>query len=122
MRSACYGITADLITLGKVIGGGMPLGAFGGRRDIMAKIAPLGPVYQAGTLSGNPVAVAAGIATLSSLQAPGFYAELERATRALTDGLNAAAQRAGHRVFARRPSAACSASIFARSRRAATPK
>ena len=63
---ALYGITPDLTTLGKVIGGGMPVGAFGGRRDIMEKIAPLGPVYQAGTLSGNPVAVAAGLATLEA--------------------------------------------------------
>src|SRR5207253_6815591 len=65
--------SSDLTTLGKVIGGGMPVGAFGGKRAIMEKIAPLGPVYQAGTLSGNPVAVAAGLATLRAIQAPGFY-------------------------------------------------
>ena len=90
-----YGVRADLITLGKVIGGGMPLGAFGGRRDIMQKIAPLGPVYQAGTLSGNPLAVAAGLATLRKLQAPGFYARLGTATRALCDGLVSAARKLG---------------------------
>jgi glutamate-1-semialdehyde 2,1-aminomutase len=90
-----YGITPDLTTLGKVIGGGMPVGAFGGRRAIMEKIAPLGPVYQAGTLSGNPVAVAAGLATLAATEAPGFYDRLVVRTRALVEGLTAAAQRAG---------------------------
>jgi glutamate-1-semialdehyde 2,1-aminomutase len=82
-----YGIRPDLTTLGKVIGGGMPVGAFGGRRDIMAKLAPLGPVYQAGTLSGNPVAVSAGLATLRRVLEPGFFERLERTTRALVDGL-----------------------------------
>jgi glutamate-1-semialdehyde 2,1-aminomutase len=91
-----YAITPDLTTLGKVIGGGMPVGAFGGRREVMEKIAPLGPVYQAGTLSGNPVAVAAGLATLALTRAPGFYEQLARTTRAFTDGLVAAAAR--HRV------------------------
>ncbi|MBI4191343.1 MAG: glutamate-1-semialdehyde 2,1-aminomutase [Betaproteobacteria bacterium] len=86
-----FGITADLITLGKVVGGGMPLGAFGGRREVMASIAPLGPVYQAGTLSGNPVAVAAGLATLELIDAPGFFDRLAAAARALTEGLSAAA-------------------------------
>jgi len=90
-----YGIRPDLTTLGKVIGGGMPVGAFGGRKDIMACLAPLGPVYQAGTLSGNPVAVAAGLATLKLIQAPGFYAALNKATKKMTDGLMAAARQAG---------------------------
>ncbi len=90
-----YGITPDLTTLGKVIGGGMPLGAFGGRRDIMEKIAPLGPVYQAGTLSGNPVAVAAGLATLKKIQTTGFYDSLTQKTKVLCDGLSEAAQKHG---------------------------
>ncbi|MDN5935495.1 MAG: glutamate-1-semialdehyde 2,1-aminomutase [Nitrosospira sp.] len=90
-----YGIKPDLTTLGKVIGGGMPMAAFGGRRDIMQCLAPLGPVYQAGTLSGNPVAVAAGLATLRLVQMPGFYERLAAATRQLTEGLTAAAKKHG---------------------------
>ena len=90
-----YGIAPDLSTFGKVVGGGMPLGAFGGRREIMERIAPLGPVYQAGTLSGNPVAVAAGLATLKLIQEKGFYEALTAATRALCDGLAGAARRHG---------------------------
>jgi len=89
-----FGITPDLTTLGKVIGGGMPVGAFGGRRDIMQKVAPVGPVYQAGTLSGNPVAVAAGLATLRHVLRPGFFDELSRTTAALVQGLAQRARRA----------------------------
>lgn len=90
-----YGVTPDLTTLGKVIGGGMPVGAFGGRRDIMQCIAPLGPVYQAGTLSGSPVAVAAGMASLKLTREAGFYERLGARTTQLVDGLGAVAQEAG---------------------------
>jgi len=82
-----YGVTPDLTTLGKVIGGGMPVGAFGGRADIMAQLAPEGPVYQAGTLSGNPLAMAAGLSTLELVSQPGFYDKLEQRTHQLVDGL-----------------------------------
>ncbi|MHB8743319.1 MAG: glutamate-1-semialdehyde 2,1-aminomutase [Sulfuricaulis sp.] len=92
---ALYGIRPDLTTLGKVIGGGLPVGAFGGRADIMNHIAPDGPVYQAGTLSGNPVALAAGLATLMQLTRPGFFAELSAKTTLLAHGLMERAQRAG---------------------------
>jgi glutamate-1-semialdehyde 2,1-aminomutase len=90
-----YGIRPDLTTLGKIIGGGMPVGAFGGRRDIMERLAPLGPVYQAGTLSGNPVAMAAGLATLEGVSQPGFHQHLERQTQRLVTGLAVAARSAG---------------------------
>lgn len=92
---AHYGISPDLTTLGKVIGGGMPVGAFGGRRDIMEKLAPLGPVYQAGTLSGNPVAMAAGLRTLDLISVPGFFDRLSEKTRYLVDGLRERALKAG---------------------------
>ncbi len=90
-----YGVSPDLTTLGKVIGGGMPVGAFGGRREIMEKIAPLGPVYQAGTLSGNPVAMTAGLKTLELIAAPGFFDALSTQTERLAQGLVAAARAAG---------------------------
>jgi glutamate-1-semialdehyde 2,1-aminomutase len=92
---AHYGVTPDLTTLGKVIGGGLPVGAFGGRRDIMEQIAPLGPVYQAGTLSGNPISLAAGLATLELAATSGFHEQLDAAARRLTTGLQAAANKAG---------------------------
>lgn len=94
------GVTPDITTLGKVIGGGMPVGAFGGRRDIMQCIAPLGSVYQAGTLSGSPVAVAAGLASLKILGEPGFYERLEARTNRLVTGLQAAADHVGLRFSA----------------------
>src|SRR5690606_14172528 len=91
-----YGITSDLITLGRILGGGMPVGAFGGKREIMQHIAPTGPVYQAGTLCGNPVAMAAGLATLELISAqPDFHARLSAATKTLAEGLRAAARDAG---------------------------
>lgn len=92
---ALYGISPDLSTFGKVIGGGMPVGAFGGKREYMQLVAPSGPVYQAGTLSGNPVAMAAGLATLDQIVAPGFYESLTARTRMLTDGIQAEADHAG---------------------------
>jgi len=88
---ALYGITPDLSTFGKVIGGGMPVGAFGGKREFMEQVAPSGPVYQAGTLSGNPVAMAAGLATLDLITVPGFYEELGEKARMLTEGIQAEA-------------------------------
>ena len=94
-----YGITPDLTTLGKIIGGGFPVGAFGGRREIMEKLAPLGPVYQAGTLSGNPIAMAAGVAVIERLSRPGTYEELEAKGRRLATGLKAAADTAGIAAF-----------------------
>ena len=90
-----YGVTPDLSTFGKIIGGGMPVGAYGGRRDLMCQIAPSGPIYQAGTLSGNPVAMAAGLATLELIGVPGFHDALERSTHTLCDGLESAAREAG---------------------------
>jgi glutamate-1-semialdehyde 2,1-aminomutase len=92
---AYYGVTPDLTTFGKVIGGGMPVGAYGGRRELMEQIAPSGPIYQAGTLSGNPVAMAAGLAMLDLVQEPGFYDALAARTRLLTDGLLAVAAETG---------------------------
>jgi glutamate-1-semialdehyde 2,1-aminomutase len=92
---ARYGVTPDLTTLGKVIGGGLPVGAFGGRRAIMAQLAPLGPVYQAGTLSGNPVAMAAGLKTLELIAAPGFFDHLEAKAQILMEGVQQAAHEAG---------------------------
>jgi len=98
---ALYGITPDLTTLGKVIGGGLPVGAFGGKAEIMDYIAPTGPVYQAGTLSGNPVAMAAGLATLDGLCEEGFFERLGNSTARLVAGLGAAANAAGVPMFAR---------------------
>src|SRR5690606_29028500 len=90
-----FGVAADLTTLGKIVGGGRPVGAYGGRADIMDQILPAGPVFQAGTLSGNPLATAAGIATLKSLRDQPPYERLERLSQKLADGLSAAANEAG---------------------------
>ncbi|MDN5347795.1 MAG: glutamate-semialdehyde -aminomutase [Clostridia bacterium] len=95
---ALYGVTPDLTCLGKIIGGGLPVGAYGGRREIMEQVAPAGPVYQAGTLSGNPLAVTAGLATLKVLQRPGVYEELEQKAARLEKGLKEAAAAAGAEV------------------------
>lgn len=100
-----FGVTPDLTTLGKVIGGGLPVGAYGGRREIMSMVAPAGPMYQAGTLSGNPLAMTAGIKTLELLQKSGTYEQLEKITKKLTDGLLQIAQETGH--------AACGGNISA---------
>ena len=99
---ARYGVRPDLTTFGKVIGGGLPVGAYGGRADLMDQVAPSGPVYQAGTLSGNPLAMAAGIATLERLREPGTYAQLERQSARLAEGLLEAAGDAGVEVFGTR--------------------
>lgn len=96
-----YDIQPDLTTLGKVVGGGMPVGAFGGRKDVMQHLAPAGPVYQAGTLSGNPVAMAAGLATLNAIKATGFFNGLAESTQRLVDGLEAKAKEANVPLFAR---------------------
>ena len=93
-----FGLTPDLTTLGKIIGGGLPVGAYGGRKDIMSMVAPAGPMYQAGTLSGNPLAMTAGIKTLELLQKPGTYEQLDRITKKLSEGLLNSAKEAGHEV------------------------
>ena len=90
-----YGIDPDLTVMGKIIGGGLPVAAYGGKRHIMERVAPLGPVYQAGTLSGNPLAMRAGLATLPKLEAPGFYEGVNRKTNRLAEGLRAALREAG---------------------------
>jgi glutamate-1-semialdehyde 2,1-aminomutase len=98
-----FGVTPDLTTMGKVIGGGLPVGAYGGRKDIMSMVAPAGPMYQAGTLSGNPLAMTAGIKTLELLQKPGTYEYLDKITKRLSDGLLQIAKETGH--------AACGGSV-----------
>ena len=100
---AVYGVRPDLTTHGKIIGGGMPVGAFGGRAEVMDHIAPDGPVYQAGTLSGNPVAMTAGLRTLELITEDGFYDRLAARTATLVEGLTTAADRAGGAGTGRRP-------------------
>lgn len=97
-----YGVTPDMTTLGKIIGGGLPVGAFGGKREIMEKLSPSGGVYQAGTLSGNPLAMTAGIATLTLLQQPGFYQQLEEKSARLAEGIAQAARDAGYPIYSTR--------------------
>jgi len=93
-----FGVRPDVTTMGKVIGGGLPVGAYGGRRDIMEMVAPAGPMYQAGTLSGNPLAMTAGIETLKKLSQPGVYDDLERKAKKLVDGIVGAAEKHGHAI------------------------
>jgi glutamate-1-semialdehyde 2,1-aminomutase len=97
-----YGVTPDMTTLGKIIGGGLPVGAFGGKREIMEKLSPSGGVYQAGTLSGNPLAMSAGIATLLLLKEPGFYQKLEEKSRMVAEGIAKAAKDAGYPIYSTR--------------------
>ncbi len=97
-----YGVTPDMTTLGKIIGGGLPVGAFGGKREIMEKLSPSGGVYQAGTLSGNPLAMTAGIETLKLLQQPGFYDQLEEKSLMLSEGIALAAKEAGYPLYSTR--------------------
>lgn len=97
-----FGVTPDMTTLGKIIGGGLPVGAFGGKREIMEKLSPAGGVYQAGTLSGNPLAMSAGIATLNILKQPGFYQNLEEKSRMVAEGISKAARDAGYPVYSTR--------------------
>jgi glutamate-1-semialdehyde 2,1-aminomutase len=99
---ALFGVTPDMTTLGKIIGGGLPVGAFGGKREIMEKLSPAGGIYQAGTLSGNPLAMSAGIATLNILKQPGFYQKLEEKSRLVADGIAAAAKEAGYPIYSTR--------------------
>jgi glutamate-1-semialdehyde 2,1-aminomutase len=97
-----FGVTPDMTTLGKIIGGGLPVGAFGGKREIMEKLSPSGGIYQAGTLSGNPLAMSAGIATLNILKQPGFYKTLEDKSRAVAEGIAKAAKDAGYPLYSTR--------------------
>ncbi|MFN7931383.1 MAG: aminotransferase class III-fold pyridoxal phosphate-dependent enzyme, partial [Blastocatellia bacterium] len=104
-----YGIKPDITTLGKIIGGGLPVGAFGGKHEIMDCVAPVGPVYQAGTLSGNPLAVTAGLTQLRLLRNTAVYEELERLTKKLVDGFSEAAQEAGVATVSNRVGSMCTA-------------